>query len=196
MNHATNERYGKMAQTFHWLTVLLVLAAFILGPKGSESRVYAPTGSFAPEGVFALEASFQRQLHETLGLCVFALSLMRGLWLLVDKRPKPSPMARWMAIAGKSMQGLLYILLFAVPVTALLGAWLEGHPVTLLAGLEFAPALAKSAGLGQIIANLHTFLGDSILWLAGLHAMAALFHHFLLGDNVLLSMLPKWRSGA
>ena len=34
----------------------------------------------------------------------------------------------------------------------------------------------------------------AVLWLAGFHAAAALFHHFVLRDSVLLSMLPRrWR---
>jgi len=180
MNHA-NQRYGKVAQTFHWITALLVVAAFTLGPEGSELRVYAP------------EAAFQRQLHETLGSCVFALSLMRVLWVLVDRqRPQAPTTVRWMALAAKSMQGLIYVLLFAVPLTAVLGAWLQGHPVTLLAGLEIAPLFAKSNDLGRTLVKIHKLLGDSILWLAGLHAAAALFHHFFLRDHVLVSMLPRW----
>ena len=30
------------------------------------------------------------------------------------------------------------------------------------------------------------------LWVAGFHAMAALFHLFILKDGVLASMLPAW----
>jgi cytochrome b561 len=33
-------------------------------------------------------------------------------------------------------------------------------------------------------------LGTSLIWLAGLHAAAALFHHFFLKDRVLRQMLP------
>jgi cytochrome b561 len=36
-------------------------------------------------------------------------------------------------------------------------------------------------------------LGDAIMWIAGLHAAAALFHHFILKDSVLRTMLPMGR---
>jgi bifunctional ADP-heptose synthase (sugar kinase/adenylyltransferase) len=36
----------------------------------------------------------------------------------------------------------------------------------------------------------HGFLGDAIVWLAGLHAVAAIYHHVILKDGVLASMLP------
>lgn len=174
----SSTRYGAVAQAFHWLTAVLVLIAFIYGPGGSEQRVYSAA------------RDFDRQLHETLGLCVLALVVLRLLWRLVDRRPEPIEVSRWMGLAAKAVQAGLYVLLFAVPLTAIAGAWLEGHPLTLLGGLEIAPRLAESHSNGALIAEIHTWLGDAILWLAGLHALAALAHHFLLRDGVLLSMLP------
>lgn len=172
--------YGAIAQIFHWLTAILVLSAFIYGPGGSEQRVYMPS------------RDFDRQVHETLGLCVFALAALRVLWRLVDRQPDPPRLARWMEIAGKSVQGLLYLLLFAVPMSAIAGAWLEGHPLTLLAGLEIQSPLAMAHDLGLKFAKIHTQLGDAILWLAGLHALAAIYHHIVLKDGVLAAMLPRW----
>ncbi len=164
----------------HWATAILVLVAFIYGPGGSEQRVYLPA------------RDFDRQLHETLGLCVFALLVLRLLWRQFDTRPEPTPQARWMHIVSKAVQGLLYLLLFAVPISAMAGAWLEGHPLTLLAGFEIASPISTSHALGVTVANIHTWLGDAILWLAGLHATAAIYHHVLLKDNVMLIMLPRW----
>lgn len=177
---AAPTRYGAVAQVLHWAIALLVLAAFIYGPGGSEQRVYAPA------------RDFERQLHETLGLCVFALAALRALWRLADRSPAPPAVARWMALAAKTAHAALYLLLFALPLTAISGAWLEGHPLTLLGGVEVAPWLGLSHDAGARLARLHTWLGDAILWLAGLHAAAGLYHHFMLGDGVLVSMLPRW----
>jgi cytochrome b561 len=174
-------RYGSVAQALHWLTAILVLVAFIYGPGGSEERVYSRA------------VDFDRQLHETLGLCVFALVVMRLAWRLVDTHPDPPQVARWMGIASKVTQWALYVLLVAVPLTSITGAWLEGHPLTLLAGVEIPPLLARSHDVGAWLANLHGWLGDTLLWLAGIHALAALYHHFVLKDGVLASMLPRWR---
>ena len=38
--------------------------------------------------------------------------------------------------------------------------------------------------------DIHGWLGNVLIWLAGLHAAAALYHHFWRRDTVLLSMLP------
>ena len=173
-------RYGAVAQALHWVMAILVLLAFIYGPGGSEERVYSA----------ARDA--KRQLHETLGMAVFILLLVRVCWRLIDQRPDPPPVARWMGLASKVAQGCLYVLMLALPLTAVAGAWLEGHPLTFLAGIEVSPWLGKNHDLGARIAVLHTWLGDTIMWLAGFHALAGLYHHFVLRDGVLVSMLPRW----
>jgi cytochrome b561 len=180
IKHHSRTRYGAVAQTLHWATAVLVLAAFIYGPGGSEQRVYAPA------------RDFDRQLHETLGLSVLALVAIRLAWRMVDARPDPPKVTRWMGVVARVVRVALYVLLFGVPLTAITGAWLEGHPVTLLAGIEIPPVLVLSHDTGATIASIHTWLGDAILWVAGLHALAGLYHHFVLKDDVLESMLPSW----
>jgi len=179
MEQQAPTRYSAPTQVLHWLMAILVLIAFAYGPGGSEERVYSAA------------RDFDRQLHETLGLCVLALVVLRLLWRAFDKRPAPPAVARWMNVAAHGVQIALYVLLFAVPLTAITGAWLEGHALTLLGGFEIPPALAKSHDLGARIAEVHTWLGDTLIWLAGAHAAAALLHHYVLKDGVLRSMLPR-----
>jgi cytochrome b561 len=176
-------RYGRVAQAVHWTTAVLVLVAFIYGPGGSEQRVYSHA------------RDFDRQLHETLGLCVLGFTVLRLAWRPFDKRPDPEPVARWMGFAAKTLQSLLYALLFLVPLTAILGAWLEGHPLTWLGG-EIGPWIATSHETGNRVATVHGWLGDAMMWLAGVHAVAALYHHFVLKDGVLRSMIPRARGPA
>ena len=184
-DHAHPDRYGRVAQAIHWATAILVLAAFIYGPGGPETRVYASAGDA------------DRHLHETLGATVFLLVIVRVLWRMVDVRPDPAPVSRWMGLAAKAGQLALYVLLFAVPMTAIAGAWLEGHPLAFLGGIEIPAPVASAHDLGASLASVHGWLGDAIVWIAGLHALAALFHQFVLRDGVLASMLPAWpRSGA
>jgi cytochrome b561 len=171
--------YSAPTKGIHWLTAVLVLITFIYGPGGSEQRVYSAA------------RDFDRQLHETLGLCVLALSVARLLWLPFDARPEPVLAAPWMARIARTAHLALYMLLFALPITAISGAWLEAHPVTLLGPVVVPPLFGESHALGAGIAKLHTWLGDAIVWLAGAHAGAALLHHYVLKDGVLRSMLPR-----
>ena len=180
MEHRSIARYDSVSQALHWATALIVLIAFIYGPGGPELRIYSPA------------RDFDRQLHETLGLFVFAVVLIRMCWRMFSTRPEPPPMPRWMTIAATIVQGALLLLLFALPLTAFTGAWLEGHPLTLLAGIEIPPVLGPAHDLGKNIATIHGWLGDAIIWIAGGHAAAAIYHHFFRKDDILVTMLPHW----
>lgn len=178
MQHQAVMRYSTRIQFLHWVTAILVLIAFIYGPGGSEERVYAAS------------SDIDRQLHESLGLAVLTLVALRLFWRAVDAPPAPPQVARWMNITAKVVRTMLYVLLVAVPFIAIGGAWLEGHPLTLLGGIRIPSQLAEWHATGIKVASVHTWLGNAILWIAGVHAFGAIYHHFILKDNVLRSMLP------
>jgi cytochrome b561 len=173
----TRIRYGSLAQAFHWLTALLVLAAFLVSQGGPPTRVYAPASAAT------------LQLHESLGFAVFALLIIRLAWRLFDRIPESPTRPPWMDFAAKATHWALYALLFAVPASAMLGAWFGGHPVTVY-GLGALGPFLGTWGPGASLAEIHGTLGDAIMWLAGLHAVAAIFHHVVLRDRVLKQMLP------
>ncbi len=156
---------------------MLVLAAYVLS-KGDHYSLYSA------------DAGGVRMRHETIGLLVLIVAI-----LMLTRRPRSSslvkpPMQRWMAGAARLVRFTLYALLIAIPVTAILGTWLEGLPISLL-GLDVASPIVQSREAGQMIMRIHGMLGEVILWIAGAHAAAALFHHFYLRDEVLRSMGPK-----
>ena len=167
------KRYGLIAQSLHWATAILVVWAWLIAGTwrgGGDSSALA--------------------LHETLGFAVFGLVFVRLIWRLFDRRPEDPPMPGLMALAGKVTHWLLYGLLFAVPATAILGSWLEGHSITVYGLGALGPYLTTSKSLGEEILEIHELLGTTIMWVAGLHAAAAIFHHFFLKDRVLRQMLP------
>jgi cytochrome b561 len=181
MKHSfPTERFGPVAQALHWITAATALAAFLYGPGGPENRVYD------------VSRDFDRAIHETLGMAVLALTLVRLCWRAVRGRPPVATQVRWMDLASSVVQGALYILLLAVPLTAIAGAWLEGHPLGVLGGLQIAAPFAPRHAAGAAVAGLHTWLADAMMWVAGLHAAAAIFHSVVFRDGVLRSMLPDW----
>ena len=103
---STHLRFGAMAQLFHWATATLVIVAFVFGPGGSEQRVYS------------LTKEFDRQIHETLGLSVLALMLMRLAWRAFDTAPDDPPMPPSMRLSSKVVHATIYLLLLAIPLTA------------------------------------------------------------------------------
>ena len=95
-----------------------------------------------------------------------------------------------MAMTSTFVRLVILSLLVLIPTTAVLGTWLEGIPLTLI-GLDIMPQITQMQSFGQEVMALHITLGEAMLWIAGIHAGAALFHHFYLRDNILRSMLPE-----
>jgi cytochrome b561 len=172
------DRYSRVAQLFHWLTALLVITAYMVSVGGPELRVYSPANDFS------------RGLHELLGMSVFGLTALRMCWRTIFPPPKSPAMPAWMELGAKLGHQTIYALLVLVPLTAILGAWLEGHPLTVLAVGNIQPLLPQSRAHGLVLADVHGWLGDALIWFAGFHAAAALYHHLWRRDTVLLSMLP------
>ncbi len=185
MYASSSTRYDALSRAFHWLTAIAVGIAFILGPGGF--------GRLMRSGVDPASRS-DIVWHESLGLLVLALTVLRLLWVAVRPAAPRFEAGVWMDRLARLTHLTLWTLLLALPLTALLALGSEGHPLTLLGGLRVdqMPLIAQSpiahlANWGDV----HGFLGDALVWLAGLHAVAALYHHVFLKDGVLASMLPK-----
>lgn len=179
-------RYDPISRSLHWLTALAATAAFLLGPEGF--------GRLMHEGVDPA-TRWDIVWHESLGLLVLGLTLLRLLWVALRPGKPHFDMPLWMRLLSRAVHGLLWLLLLALPLTALLALGSEGHPLTLLGGVRLNqfPGIAGSA-LGELTdwGELYGSLGDALIALAGAHALAALYHHFGRRDGVLAAMLP-WR---
>ncbi len=178
----TGDRHGAVTQTFHWLTAILVVASFLFGEGGPEWRVYAA------------ERASMLSWHETLGILVFVLVVLRLIWRAFDGRPAEEPMPTWMHLASRVVHWALYAFLLGVPLTAIAGAWLEGHPVTFNGIGAIGPFFSGSHDLGALLSETHGTLGNLFMWIVGLHAAAGIFHHVVMRDRVLVSMLPFGQS--
>ena len=184
MIHQSNYEYDSLSKAFHWVTAVAVIVTFILGPEDFGRLMRDGVDPATKIGII---------LHETLGMSIFLLTLLRLLWASVRPAVRQVQMASWMQWASKFMHWILWGLLLALPATAVLALGSESNPLTLLGGVRIDQmplitnsSIAELADWGEV----HQFLGDAIIWLAGLHALAAIFHHWILKDKVLLSMLP------
>ncbi len=187
MTQPSASHYDPLSRALHWLTAIAVTIAFILGPGGF--------GRLMRQGVDPATRS-DIVWHESLGMLVLALTVLRLLWVAWRPAAPRFPMAGWTARAARLAHLALWALLLALPATALLALGGEAHPLTLLGGVRVdrMPLIAGSA-ISRLAdwGDVHEVLGDAIMWLAGLHAMAAIFHHVVLKDGVLSSMLPPRR---
>lgn len=169
---------GQFSIALHWFMLLLLAAVYAC----IQLRELYPRGSDIREGL--------KTWHFMLGLSVFALVWIRLLarWRtpLLSRTPG---LARWPAAAGHIA---LYGLMIAMPLLGWLTLSAEGDAVPFF-GLVLPPLATPDKALAERVGGLHETLGVAGYWLIGLHATAALFHHYVLRDATLRKMIPRRR---
>lgn len=180
MNYSNSpDRHGNLTIWLHWLMMILIIGVFAC----IELREFYPKGSDPREALKAW--------HFTLGLLVLVLTIARIGVRLAGTTPAihPEP-PRWQQLAGRLTHLLIYAMLILLPLAGWLALGAAGKPIPFL-GLELPPLLAPDKELAGTIKSLHKTAGTAAYYLLGLHAAAALFHHYVQGDNTLVRMLPK-----
>lgn len=165
----------------HWATlVLLVLAVgLIFVREGVEEK--------AVRGVLL-------NLHRSLGLTIALLAVARlVLRLRVRPLPPAAPMTLPSRLAASSVHVVLYLLLFALPLLGWALSSANGKPVSFFGLATLPPLLEPDEDLGDAFEEYHEEAAWLLLGLVGVHAAAALHHHFVCRDNVLRAMLPTRR---
>jgi cytochrome b561 len=174
-----SERWGAVSQSFHWLIVVLLLAQGTIGLlMGDMAR--------GPDKI-AVYA-----FHKSVGLTILALALARLLWRLYAGRPAPVPgMPAWQERLASLMHGVLYALLFAVPISGWMMNSAAGFPLQWF-GLFNLPSIAPhDRDLHELTESLHEWLFWLLVALAAAHAAAAIYHHLFQRDATLARMLPR-----
>jgi cytochrome b561 len=87
------------------------------------------------------------------------------------------------------MHFALYTLMFAMPIAGWMILSAEGDPIPFY-GLELPPLIGQNEATAELIEEIHETAGTVGYYLIGLHAVAGLFHHYVLRDNTLKRILP------
>jgi cytochrome b561 len=175
------DRYGALSVGLHWFMLLLLVAVYAcielreLFPKGSEPRE-------------ALKA-----WHFMLGLSVLSLVGLRLVARVMQPAPRiePDPSTSQKLLA-KLMHVMLYVLMIGMPIAGWLLLSAAGKPIPFF-GLTLPALVDPSKSLADLIKEVHEVGGTVGYFLIGVHAAAALFHHYLKRDNTLRRMLPNWQ---
>lgn len=171
-------RYGSLSIGLHWLMLLLFIAVY----GCIELRGFYPKGSDPREAL--------KTWHSMLGMLVFVFVWLRLAARLSGPTPgiRPEP-SGWQQLSAKLMHLALYAFMIAMPLIGWLLLSASGKPVPFF-GLELPALIGKSKDLASQIKEIHEFLGTAGYYLIGLHAAAALYHHYIKTDNTLTRMLP------
>ncbi|HLI10038.1 MAG TPA: cytochrome b [Alphaproteobacteria bacterium] len=174
------ERYGAVAQALHWAVVILVLLAWATGTFGDE----LPRGAARTAGLF---------VHISAGLAVLAFAAMRLFWRAVDPPPpsEKTVLGRWAERCATLAHYALYALLIAIPIVGITIQFARGNPLPVFGLFEVGSPWSADRAFAHSLKEVHELLANGLLALAGLHAAAALIHHWVLRDRTLLRMLPR-----
>ena len=170
--------YGVMAIALHWLVALVVIGMFTLGVWMTGLTYYDEWYKRAPD------------IHKSIGILLFFVMLARVVWrasnVVPDNEPGIGTLQRRLA---HSVHWLLYLLLFALMISGYFISTADGKPIQVF-GLFSVPATVSDIPNQEDIAGaVHWYLALTLISFVGLHAAAALKHHFIDRDRTLKKML-------
>ena len=168
-------RYDNLAIMLHWLTVLFVLAQFGL----------AELWGFAPHPTRHLMIV----AHMSFGILLTLVLSVRIVWRLTPGHQVRGATLGWVELASKTVHYLLYGLLSAEASLGFLLRW-SGNEAMSFFGFLIPPPFVPFKAAHHLVIEGHNWIAWTIIILATGHALAALFHHFVLHDDVLWRMLP------
>ena len=172
---AAQQRYSGVAILLHWTIALALGFQLALGfamPKG-------PAANF---DLF--------QLHKSIGVTIFVLSVARLVWRLTHRPPAPVE-GGFTGFLAKAVHTLLYVFMIGAPLTG--WAIVSTSPVkvpTMLWGVIPWPHLPLPGSLNEAFEETHELLAWTALALIALHVLGALRHQLLVKDGLLRRMAP------
>jgi cytochrome b561 len=130
-------------------------------------------------------------LHKSFGITVLILGLLFVLWRSLNKKPKPPLFqSHWQYIAAITVHHLLLTLMVLIPIFGYLMVCAAGRTISFFGLFNLPNLITENKALGDVFFQTHETLAYLFIVLIGIHIAAALYHHFILKDNILKKMLP------
>lgn len=170
--------YGAFAVFLHWLVFALIVANWSLG-------LYMVDLALSPHKLKVFS------WHKWVGVTVFLLTVLRLAWRAGHPAPPlPPQMPAWQRTATALSHLLLYLLMFAIPLSGWLYSSATGVPTVYFGLLQLPDLVAKSKELAALLKIVHISLNITLFIVVCIHTAAAFKHHFVDRDDVLARMLP------
>jgi len=169
--------YTPVARTLHWVTAILVLAIIPIGIV----MVNVPAGALQ---------NFLFHLHESLGALLIPIIACRLIYRLTH-RPLPLPVEipAFQRLAAEGLHWVLYGLLMIQPILGWITSSSFRAPILVFWLFELPPIWPEDRAFSEWIGDIHGTIGFIIGFLLCAHVGAALFHHFVRKDRVLMRMV-------
>lgn len=170
--------YPPALRALHWLMAAVIVAGWVLGVRSGAFEGPARGAAIA--------------VHIAVASSVLVLVPLRMLLRLASGVPAlPATMGGAARLAAHAVHVGLYVLMLALPMSGWLTVNSAGRPVSLMGFIDLPTLMVKNQPLHERIESLHVALAWVLAALVVLHLLAALKHHFIDRDDVLVRMLPR-----
>ena len=171
--------YTATAKALHWCIAVLIFGMLGLG--------------FYMTGLDLSPTKLQLySWHKWAGVTVFMLVVVRLAWRVTHRPPAlPAHMPALERFAAHAGHHLLYVLMIAIPLSGWLMSSAKGFQTVWFGVLPLPDLLAKDKALGNLLETVHFVLNYTLIAVLLGHVGAALKHHFIDRDDVLIRMLPR-----
>ncbi|MGB1263690.1 MAG: cytochrome b [Cognaticolwellia sp.] len=171
------QQYGLLSKLFHWLSALAIIGLFALGYWMVELDYYSEWYQRAPHW------------HESLGVLLFLLTVLRLLWRSIAGTPKAvASHSKIEKFASKVMIYLLYIGLFGIFITGYFITAADGKAIAVFDWFTIPPLVLAIENQEDLAGTVHYYLAYGLIFFSIIHALAALKHHFIDKDSTLRRM--------
>jgi cytochrome b561 len=169
--------YSLTARTLHWITAVLVLTAIPIG-------IVMANMSAGP-----LQDSLF-DLHRSIGTVIIPVIIVRLAYRLTHPPlPLPDDIPPIQQFAAYATHWGLYALLIVQPFIGWVATSAYGAPIMVFGLFELPPIWPKDQPFSEPLFVAHQLTGVAIACLAAGHVGAALYHHFVRNDRVLMRMI-------
>lgn len=167
--------FGLVAILLHWLIAIGLIALFASGLWMTTLDYYHPWYNRAPA------------LHISAGVVVTILVVLRMLWSFFSRNPQQIT-GRLLTLMAQIMHVFLNLLPLLIAVSGYLMVTAEGQGVAVFSLFELPPLLETAGERADSAGEFHFWMAWSLMIMSLAHAAAAVYHHFVLHDPVLLRM--------
>ena len=169
-------RHDRTTIVLHWTTAMLVVVLWTIGQ----------TIDVFPNGPLRID---YRSVHIVCGVALGVVLVARLTWRLTRRESLPPIDHGVLLFIARATHWLLYALLVTAVGLGVAYLWVRGDSIfNLFAVPAYDPVNQRA--LSHQVGGWHALAANTILIVAGLHAAAALVHHFVLRDATLRRMLP------
>lgn len=168
-------RHDAMTIGLHWITAFLVAGLWVIGQ----------TIDVFPIGPLRVD---YRSVHIVFGVVLAFVVLARLMWRLTRQQTLPPIDDGLLLFVARATHWALYALLLITLGLGVAYAWARGDEIFNV--MHIPQLVPGDRALIHQIGGWHALAANATLIVAGVHAAAALFHHYVMRDATLRRMLP------